>query len=265
VLVTVDDAYADFDEHGWPIFRRHGVPVVLFVPTAFPADPATAFWWDRLHAALRAAGRAGVDRISTPMLGPIELGTRSAAASERLRAHFKAMPHDAMTVALDELIAAIGRRTSGSPLTREVGRAILDWDALRRLAREGVALAPHGRSHAFLDRVDPTALAAEVAGSRRDLERETGSALPLFAYPSGQYDETAVAAVAAAGFAAAFTTRRGTNDLRSTDPLLLRRINVGGRSTVGLLRAQLAPTTVRLGTAVRRWQTPASEHSASRT
>src|SRR4051812_42228651 len=36
VLVTFDDAYADFGLEAWPVLRRLGVPVTLFVPTAFP-------------------------------------------------------------------------------------------------------------------------------------------------------------------------------------------------------------------------------------
>ena len=39
VLVTFDDAYADFAEHAWPVLRAHGISPLLFVPTAFPGDP----------------------------------------------------------------------------------------------------------------------------------------------------------------------------------------------------------------------------------
>ena len=58
VLVTFDDAYEDFGDEAWPVLRRHGVPVTLFVPTAFP-DSGRRFWWDRLFA--RAARRARAD------------------------------------------------------------------------------------------------------------------------------------------------------------------------------------------------------------
>ena len=51
ILLTVDDGYRDFAEAVWPVLRPRTVPVVLFVPTAFPDRP-TPFWWDRLYAAL---------------------------------------------------------------------------------------------------------------------------------------------------------------------------------------------------------------------
>ena len=52
VLVTFDDAYADFEEHAWPVLKHYQVPVTLFVPTAFPDRPERLFWWDRLFHAV---------------------------------------------------------------------------------------------------------------------------------------------------------------------------------------------------------------------
>ena len=77
-------------------------------------------------------------------------------------------------------------------------------------------------------------------GSLADLERETGEALPAFAYPAGGYDDTAVEVLAEAGVELAFTTDPGVSDVQRDDPLRLRRISVGPRTTTALLRAQLA-------------------------
>jgi len=49
-----------------------------------------------------------------------------------------------------------------------------------------------------------------------------------------------------AGFALAFTTARGINDLRAADRLRLRRINLGRRATLALMRAQLLPWLAHL-------------------
>jgi len=53
VMVTVDDAYCDFESHAWPILKKYRIPVTLFVPTGYPDRPDRAFWWDRLHQAVR--------------------------------------------------------------------------------------------------------------------------------------------------------------------------------------------------------------------
>src|SRR5581483_11142408 len=129
VLVTFDDAYADFAERAWPVLRRHGIPVTLFVPTAFPGDPERAFWWDRLHLAIAAGG--------APLVTPIgRLRLDSALARRRayraLREEVKARPHDEAMALVDELVARLGARP---PAAR-----VLSWDELRALAAEGVTL-----------------------------------------------------------------------------------------------------------------------------
>jgi glycosyltransferase involved in cell wall biosynthesis/peptidoglycan/xylan/chitin deacetylase (PgdA/CDA1 family) len=241
VLVTFDDAYADFATHAWPVLRRHRIPVTLFVPTAFPDGRAAAFWWDRLHAALSAA-RAP---LATP-LGRLELDRADARARayRALRAHVNELPHDEAMALVDDLVARLG---GPDPPAR-----VLSWAQLRALAAEGVTLAPHTRTHARLDRVAPERAADEVHGSLADLRANAGHAAPAFAYPAGGVSGAARAAVRAAGIEVAFTTTRGIADLRDERLLELPRINVGRRTSTALLRAQLAAPAPALALAAAR-------------
>ena len=236
VLVTFDDAYRDFAEHAWPIMRRYGVPVVLFVPTAYPDAPERAFWWDRVHHAISAT-RA---RIVETGLGRFDLadggGRREAVRLARHR--LNALPHARAMEAVDELCARLD--VSSPP------PSVLGWAELRALAREGVALAPHSQTHPLLHRISKEEARREITGTARDLEREVGSSPPVFAYPAGGYDDAVVRLVAAAGFAAAFTIERGSNDVRRDDWLRLRRVNVGRRAPLALVRAQLLPAWARV-------------------
>jgi peptidoglycan/xylan/chitin deacetylase (PgdA/CDA1 family) len=230
IAVTFDDAYRDFAAHVWPTMRRHGLPVTLFVPTGYPDRPDRSFWWDRLHQALSAATRT--DELETPV-GPLAL--RSDAdrreAFTLLRDHLKTIEDAEARVVVDRLAADLDAPAPA--------HAVLGWDELRRLHEEGVALAPHTRSHAFLDQVPPEQARAEIAGSRDDLLREVGACPPVFSFPSGQHTDDVVAILAEEGFELAFTTGRGVNDLRQIDWLRMRRINVGGRSSLPMIRAQL--------------------------
>ncbi len=228
ILLTFDDAYRDFAENAWPILRVQAIPAVLFVPTAFPDRPV-AFWWDRLYSALLRTERTAPLETSQ---GPLPLTTREdrVAAFRSLRGQVKALPHREAMVLVDDLVGQLGGGPGES--------SVLGWEDLRRLAAEGVTLAPHSRVHPLLERVDPGDLDAEIDGSRADLVREIGSAPPAFAYPSGSHSDGVVERVAALGIRAAFTTIRGVNDLRHADRHRLRRINVGGRSSPALIRAQ---------------------------
>ena len=228
LLITFDDAYRDFAESAWPVLRARGIPVVLFVPTGFPDRPL-AFWWDRLYGALIQTQRT--DPLDTGGVSlPLATRAERLAAFRVLRLRLKALAHPVAMAQVDELVAQLGGEPARS--------SVLGWDELRRLAAEGVTLAAHSRVHPLLERLDPAELDDEIEGSRADLVREIGSAPAAFAYPSGSHSDRVVERVAALGMGAAFTTIRGVNDLRRADWHRLRRINVGGRSSPALIRAQ---------------------------
>ena len=195
VLVTFDDGYRDFAEHAWPILKRHGIPVTLFVPTAYPGDPDRAFWWDRLYGALVSTGPRGP--IATPV-GELPLATAADRLQtfRRLRGHLQALPHEEAMGLVDEVCAALAAPTPDS--------AVLGWPELRALAADGVVLAPHSRSHPLLDRLPREAVRDEIVGSLEDLEREIGVAPPVFAYPAGAQDAYVALILEEAGFELAF-------------------------------------------------------------
>jgi peptidoglycan/xylan/chitin deacetylase (PgdA/CDA1 family) len=236
VLVTFDDAYSDFAIHAWPILQAAGVPVTLFVPTAYPGRQIDEFWWDRLWEALRSTARTDV--LTTPAGNlPLETTLDRTDAMRELRTWLKRTDDRTAMGEVDRLVAELD--ASGDHPGPAAGPAVLDWDELRRLAAEGVTLAAHTRTHPLLDRVDLDRAVAEIAGSHEDLEREFGAAPRVLAYPSGAHGGSAVEAARLAGMTLAFTTERGGNDLRHADPLRLRRINVGLRAGTPLIRGQL--------------------------
>lgn len=239
LLITFDDAYRDFAAHAWPVMKELGLPVTLFVPTAYPDAAERAFWWDRLHQALAAAKRDSLDcdGVQLPLRCPRERGKAYSALREKV----KSLPHEVAIGLVDALCDQLGAVPSPN--------LVLSWDELRRLSHEGVTLGAHTRTHPLLHRLPIAQVRAEASASLADLRREIGKALPIFAYPSGGFDARAIEAIAAEGFELAFTTRRGINDLRRLRPLLLRRTTVVHRASEPLLRAQLLSVTRGL----QRW------------
>jgi peptidoglycan/xylan/chitin deacetylase (PgdA/CDA1 family) len=244
LLLTFDDADLDFAEFAWPALRRHELPATLFVPTAFPDQPDRIFWWDRLYHAVTASPRC--EPLATP-IGPLSLATPNErfASFKRLRDAVKRLPHDEAMKLVDWICDELGE-FAHEP-------RVLSWDQLRGLARDGVTLAPHSRTHPLMNQISVERMRDEAAGSRRDIEREIGSAPPVFAYPSGGFDDRVADVLREEGFDLAFTTLRGVNDMRTADPLRLRRINVGLRTSGAVLRTQLLSTVGR----IQRWWLPA--------
>lgn len=242
VLVTFDDGYADFGTTAWPILKRLGLPATLFVPTAYPDHPEQAFWWDRLYGSVTSTNRSELE--STPF-GPMSLRTLEDRLDtfRRLREHLNKSSHQQVLQLVDHFCDQLGR-VSGET------NGVLSWDELRRLSREGVALAAHTRTHPLLTRIGSEAARDEIVGSQQDLEQQIGHTLPVFCFPGGQHNDTLVSILKQEGFKLAFTTVRGSNDLDCADPWRLRRINITRTTSPLMFRLRLTG----LGVQVDAWR-----------
>jgi glycosyltransferase involved in cell wall biosynthesis/peptidoglycan/xylan/chitin deacetylase (PgdA/CDA1 family) len=231
VLLTFDDAYAGFLQWAWPVLRAHDVPCVVFVPTAYPGHPERQFWWEDLYRALQASPKA---ELATP-LGTLDLTSAAArtAACRRLSDWVKATDHEVAMRHLDDWLDDLGRAT---PV-----RTTMDWDQLRDLAAAGVAVAPHSRSHAMLDRLPPAALADEIDGSIAEIRANLGDCPPAFCFPAGQRSPAVRAELERAGVEVAFSTVHGVNRRGTLDWLDLQRIDVSAAMPASLVQLSLQP------------------------
>ena len=101
----------------------------------------------------------------------------------------------------------------------------------------GWELAAHTIHHQDLTTLGAAELKEEVAGSRAILRREYGVPAADFCYPAGQFDETVIAAVKAAGYTAATTEIPG--EANRDAPYELARFEILGSSGVSGLAEDL--------------------------
>jgi peptidoglycan/xylan/chitin deacetylase (PgdA/CDA1 family) len=80
---------------------------------------------------------------------------------------------------------------------------------LLEMESAGVVIGAHSRTHADLRACDAARLEWEVRGSKEDLEQLIAKPVTSFAYPAGLLNDRVVAAVSAAGFVTAVTTKPG--------------------------------------------------------
>ena len=233
VLLTFDDATIDFASYAWPALKSLGLAATLFVPTAFPDNPTLSFWWDALY---RAVVRSPNGTILPLRPCSVTLGhsRQRQQLFRRLKEYLKTLPHCEAQHLLSEITKAGG-------VADPVSNNVLGWSALRQLDREGVTLAPHTHTHPMLNQLPTAEIRRELSTSCDILKAETGHRiLRTLAYPAGGVTEDVVAAMATEGFDLGFTTRPGVNHQSFLNPYRLRRINVGSRTSLGLLRIQLA-------------------------
>lgn len=118
-------------------------------------------------------------------------------------------------------------------------RDLATADELRDMAENGIDIGSHTMSHAALDAVDPETMSREVSVSKEEIEQRLGKQVRFFAYPYGRLNEAARDAVAAAGYAAACSTRSGFNRA-GADPFILRRLEVYGTDSLWRFALKLA-------------------------
>lgn len=233
VLLTFDDATVDFASHAWPFLQSLEIPATVFVPTAFPDQHNRHFWWDRLYRAVMLAPEGRLVEISDRRQIRLDSVTKRRRFLREVKEDLKGMPHAEFETTMRHIT-----ESAGVPCPSH--NNVLSWDELRRLAAEGVTLAPHTHTHPMLNQLSQDEIARELRTSCEVLQREISEVSQTLAYPAGGVNEQVVGTVRQEGFKLAFTTRRGVNDQCFDDPFRLRRINVGAATNPGLLRLQLA-------------------------
>jgi peptidoglycan/xylan/chitin deacetylase (PgdA/CDA1 family) len=101
---------------------------------------------------------------------------------------------------------------------------------VKAMIAAGWELAAHTIHHLDLTELGPEELKEEVAGSRAILRREYGVPVDNFCYPAGEFDETVIAAVEAAGYTGATTEISGYAE--KGKPYELARFEILGDSGV---------------------------------
>ncbi len=200
VNFSIDDCYRDTFELVAPVFRRHNVPLTLFVTTGIP-DGTVPLWSVGLEQALLER-----DRV---MLGgqTVRLATPEArrTAYQRIASWWDG-PDAARHYA--DFCAENG-------IDRDAmhWKHAISWDMLELLAKDPlIEIGAHTVSHARVSSLVPEAAVAELEGSRRRLNERLGINVQHFAFPYGRSVDCGprdFALARQAGFLSAATTRKG--------------------------------------------------------
>jgi len=215
---SIDDCYRDTYERVVPLFRRHNVPVTLYVTTGIP-DGTLSLWTAGLEDALLHRDRVVVDGEILTLVTP-----------ERRRAVF------ARTASSWDGPNA-GDRYAGFCAANGIDgakmhwRHAISWPMLEELATDPlVEIGAHTVNHARISALGPDEAVIELEQSRQRLRERLGITVEHFAFPYGRATDCGprdFALARAAGFASAATTRKGLVR-RGQDALSLPRNTMNG-------------------------------------
>lgn len=221
-VVTFDDGYRDVYRYAYPVLKQMGVPAITYLPTAFIGTDKR-FNHDRLFHLLRRVQerhyRPLYDALPAPaleLLGPILSGqkTVSATLDDFIGEH--------PTRVLTDIIDALEKQLGGGPdLIPEQGD-VMNWDEVRRMARDGFEFGAHTLGHTVLTLEPQTVVEREILESKRTIEREVGITVRDFAYCNGWYSDEVIRVLSANGFRSGVTTEDFPNRIGG-DPFTLKR------------------------------------------
>lgn len=125
----------------------------------------------------------------------------------------------------------IGKKNTALDERETAKEDFLDKKDIKEMYDKGFFIGSHGINHYFMDRLEEGVLVGELIASKAYLENMLETKIDYFSYPFGSYNEGVVRAVKNAGYAAAFTTKKGKVGV-GDNSFTLKRISVNGFNNI---------------------------------
>lgn len=224
IILTIDDGYRDNYTLAYPIIRKYGLPVTIYL-TAGKIGGEQGLWIDEVEHALRNTECTvfSLERFLGKEALDISTHGGKKAAEKRLYAALRKKGSRERRDALQELFSVLG---VPGPSVSARERIMMNWDEVREMSEWGVAFGAHTVSHPFLPAMPPDEARQEILDSKRVIEEKTEKTVRHFAVPNGKSDDFTPELAEfckEAGFDTVVTTEPGT--IRgSSDPYALPRI-----------------------------------------
>lgn len=237
-IISFDDGYLDNLEAG-RVLARHGLPAIFFVTTGFIGTD-TITHWDRIAYSTR---RTEMRQLHIAALGDQGPWTVEVVPSDHAARALRDIYHSIPTTQHDAFIDDVER--AAGVAAKDAHRdapLFMGWEHVRELRTLGHAIGAHTHSHPILSRLTADEQRAELQRSRDDIQRETGVAPDLLAYPNGKpwtFTPTTKSLARGCGFKAAFSFYGGHNPPDEIDAFDIKRGWVSPEESRNLFRARV--------------------------
>lgn len=197
VVLTFDDAYADFLHEVVPILEQYEFPATVYLPTAaLNGDPWVPFE-QRLAIAIMDVDYIDISLDGLSVNHTVESHSAVVDCYEEIHAAAKSLEPGFR----ERILEALDTDTS------DEDRAVTP-DELRELRDHPlVTVGAHGHAHVPFTSLSANEQREQVRQSKARLERILGEPPRHFSFPYGSFDRSALRAVEDAGFESAVTTR----------------------------------------------------------
>jgi len=224
VAITFDDGYKSIYTTVFPIVRKYGIPITVFVSIK-PVEENCALFVDSVIYGINSSLKPYIDLTLWDMTRlPLTSKLYKEKASREIINRSKAMPQKERQNFLDFIFSELGVDRNAEGL-KDI---MLNWNEIKELSKNGVPFGAHTVNHPCLAGIPLKDAEEEICDSRKILEEKIGKEVKSFAYPFGsKYDITkgVRSLVEKAGFRCACVLGGGDNK-DEEDPFLLKRKNI---------------------------------------
>lgn len=180
VAFTFDDGYRDNRDYALPIFRRHNIPMAVYIPSEF-ADGNGDLWWLRLEKCIREL--SAIDFTIADRSFKLDSSTTEAkySAFHEIYWYLRSVPEPEARDAITALCDAACLDTS--TLCRDL---VMNWDELREFAADPlVTIGAHTTGHYALAKLDPATAKLQMRENIERIETELNLPCRHFSFPYG--------------------------------------------------------------------------------
>lgn len=208
--INLDDGYMDNYTQAFPIIKKYGLPVTVFLTTDFIGQ-SHLFWWDEVFQIVRSAGQKGA----------------CAKPGDIIRDAYRAMRINDLLIdkkdsEIKDFVSNLKKQYRTNKET--IPNQMLGWKEIMEMAGAGISFGSQAKTHKNLRLIEDSEIRKELMDSKLALEEKLGAKKIGFCYPYGKHDNRVKGIVRDAGFDYARTCIKGHNS-KDTDRFSLRSID----------------------------------------
>jgi peptidoglycan/xylan/chitin deacetylase (PgdA/CDA1 family) len=179
--LTFDDGYGDNFEHAYPVCRKLGVPMMIYITSGFLDRIATP-WWVVLEELVNEQAQIIFSWDGVRHVHRLETPVEKALSFESLGELFHGMVASDRECLIGELCRASGRDYRVRALDE-----FMTWGNAREMAESGlVTIGGHTVSHPQLAMLDVAVAAHEIGEGCKTIEQRLQRSVLHVAYPFGR-------------------------------------------------------------------------------
>lgn len=240
VLITFDDGYIDNYTVAMPLLIKHEMTAVFHLPSDY-VESAIIPWWDEIAYMVKHTEKTTLKFGDYPVVSLTQFNL-----SKTIRLVMNNVKHDprSMDLKVKELSQTLACRINAE---KEVPNLFVNWQQVQEMAKNGMFIGSHTRSHRILSHLSLEDQTQEMRLSKEVIENKIGVPVASIAYPVGNkksFTDATCELAKALGYQCGFSFISGYNSLLNPeDNFHLKRIGIDGNATIDDIKKKVSLCT----------------------